>query len=297
MRRKGAGTSAWRTPVWTHAQRWRFTLYCQVLCNSRLPASTLTLDWPSSLLPLPPAAGHRRHVRIAHLLKVVSRQGRSEPAAAVKNQLAILVGHAFLDVTLEDTAAHVLSARDVARGPLALLANVDHPRRPRVEFPAGLVDTYLADTPLGVLDQPKERGRMLHRPAGTRLPVSWRSPRCALRRATSSAVATAAADNAVHAKACGQFPSLRQGFSGGSSPCHFRHPVSIPRSTSLPATIAAPAPTSNQVARRGFILFFFTVTPVELDGSEWQAGCRRYHQPSRFLNEVICATWCRPCHA
>src|SRR3954463_4319447 len=295
MRRKGAGTSAWRTPVWTHAKDGDLLYTVKYFVIRRLPASTLTLDWPSSLLPLPPAAGHRRHVRIAHLLKVVSGQGRSEPAAAVENQLAILVGHAFLDVTLEDTAAHVLSATDVPRGPLALFANVDHPRRARFEFPAGLVDAYLSDTRLRVLDQPTERGRMLHRPAGTRLPVSWRSPRCALRRATSSAVATAAADNAVQAKACGQFPSLRQGFSGAQPPCPFRHPVSIPRSTSLPATIAAPAPTSNQVARRGFILFFFTVTAVELDDSEWQARCRRHHQPSRCLNDVMCATWCLPC--
>ena len=36
---------------------------------------------------------------------------------------------------------------------------------------------------------------------------------------------------------------------------HARQPLSRPRSTSLPATIAAPAPTSSQVARRGLIFF------------------------------------------
>jgi hypothetical protein len=43
-----------------------------------------------------------------------------------------------------------------------------------------------------------------------------------------------------------------------------RQPLSSPRSTSLPATIAAPAPTNNQVALREFIRFF-TSTTVELD--------------------------------
>src|SRR5256885_9938509 len=123
---------------------------------------------------------------------------------------------------------------------------------------------------------------MFHNLGGMRLPVSCRKPRCALRRATSSAVATAAAESAVHAKASGQL-SPRHGFSGGSSPFNARHPVSSPRSTILPATIAAPAPTSSHVARRGFIVvrrgltLFFTATATafELDQSEWQAGCRR----------------------
>jgi len=89
---------------------------------------------------------------------------------------------------------------------------------------------------------------MLHRPAGGRLPVICLRPKCALRRAKSSAAPTAAADNAVHARALDQL-SPRSNV-GGSSPFQARHPESSPRSTSCPATIAAPAPTRSQVVRR-----------------------------------------------
>jgi hypothetical protein len=98
---------------------------------------------------------------------------------------------------------------------------------------------------------------MLHTPTGPRLPVSCLSPACALRRAKSSAVATAAADKAVHPKAFDQLSPLLK--LGGSSSFQTRHPVSRPRSINRPATIAAPAPTSSQVAFRELV-FRFTFT-------------------------------------
>ena len=94
---------------------------------------------------------------------------------------------------------------------------------------------------------------MLHRLAGVRLPVRRRSPRWAPRRATSSTAATVAADIAAHANAAGQL-SLRS--PGGSSCLIARHPPSSPRSTTLPATIAAPAPTRSHVV---FCEFSFSV--------------------------------------
>src|SRR5882762_3162833 len=129
---------------------------------------------------------------------------------------------------------------------------------------------------------------MLHTPAGARLPVSCLRPTNALRLATSSTVATAAAERAVQASACGQLS--RPLNLGGSSSFQARHPRSSPRSMNLPATIAAPAPTRSQVVRRE-LFFRLTCTAFELSGEERQARCRAQklislHHPSRFLNEV-----------
>ena len=49
----------------------------------------------------------------------------------------------------------------------------------------------------------------------------------------------------------------------------------MPRSTSLPATIAAPAPTSSHFVRLELSLYLAaTVTAFECDEPEWQARCR-----------------------
>jgi hypothetical protein len=69
---------------------------------------------------------------------------------------------------------------------------------------------------------------------------------------------------AVHAKAAGQLLSPRLPISGGSSCLTARHPLSRPRSTNLPATIAAPAPTSSQVVFREFNVSVFIRTPHHL---------------------------------
>jgi hypothetical protein len=103
---------------------------------------------------------------------------------------------------------------------------------------------------------------MLHRPAGGRLPVIRLRPKCALRRAKSSAAPTAAADNAVQPSALDQL-SPRSNV-GGSSPFQERHPESRPRSISCPATIAAPAPTRSHVVRRESFLRFTVIGFVML---------------------------------
>src|SRR3954470_3462371 len=118
---------------WMQDKHVRYTLYCQVLCRTPRKEwthrSASTIYSTSCLLPLAPAAGHRRDVRVAHLLKIVGGQSGSESAAAVENQLRIPVGDALLDVTLKHTAAHVLGAADMACSPLTLFAHVDDPRR------------------------------------------------------------------------------------------------------------------------------------------------------------------------
>jgi hypothetical protein len=69
---------------------------------------------------------------------------------------------------------------------------------------------------------------------------------------------------AVHASATGQLLSPRLPKSGGSSCLTARHPLSIPRSTNRPATIAAPAPTSSHVVFREFSFSVFMRTLYHL---------------------------------
>src|SRR5204862_5322965 len=111
------------------------------------------------------------------------------------------IGELLLDVALDDSAAEMLCSAHVTCVPLALFADVNHSGRPAVQLLARVIDTHLAYPGFRVLDQLQKSRGMFHKLAGMRLPVSCRKPRCALRRATSSAVATAAAESAVHAKA------------------------------------------------------------------------------------------------
>jgi len=154
----------------------------------------------------------------------------------------------YFDVTLDHALPDVRCTPRMTCRPLALLANVDELRLAALELATGFTDVDLTHARLRVVDDLEESRRMFHRPAGARLPVNCLRPRCALRRAKSSAAPTAAADKAVHANALDQL-SPRSNV-GGSSPFQARHPESSPRSTSCPATIAAPAPTSSQVVRR-----------------------------------------------
>jgi hypothetical protein len=164
----------------------------------------------------------------------------------------------------------------MASRPLVVLTNVDHPRLPRFQFPSRFIDADFMDSGLGIVDQLEELGRVIHRLAGMRLPVSRLSPKCALRRATSCTVATVAADSAVHASAAGQLSPRLHGCSGGSSSFTARHPLSSPRSTRRPAIIAAPAPTSSQVVFLEFrvSVLIRTCPAFRLDAQERQAWCR-----------------------
>src|SRR6266550_3878861 len=216
-----------------------------LLCTVKYFAhSAVTLLRGSSFLPGTPAPGHRSDVRIPHLLQILRRQRRTKSPAAVQDQLGVLVRGALLDVALDYTFPDVLGSARVSRGPFALFTNIDEPGLTAVGHPTRFIDADLAHPCFRILDQLEESGRMFHTPAGARLPVSCLRPTCALRRATSSAVATAAADSAVHPTALDQLsPRLKL---GGSSSFQARHPLSSPRSINRPATIAAPAPTSNQ---------------------------------------------------
>src|SRR5450759_3334470 len=222
-------------------------------------------------LPRAPTARHRRDVGVSHFLQIVRRQRGTKTAATIEYQLGVLVGNSLLDVALDNALPHVLGAARVSRRPLALLAHVDEPRLPALELATRFIDVDLVDARPRVVDELEESGGVLHRPTGARLRLSCLRPRCALRRATNSAVATAAADSAVHASACDQLsPFLKR---GGSSSFQARHPLSSPRSINLPATIAAPAPTRSQVVRRELLLRL-TCTVLELFEEMRQARCR-----------------------
>src|SRR6266849_10170037 len=143
------------------------------------------LDRPARRLPRPPSTRHRRDVRVPHLLQIVRRQRRTETAATVENQLGSLVGNALLDVALDHALPHMLGAARVSRRPLIVLAHIDERRFPALELAPRFIDAHLANARFGIVDDLEEAGRMLHRPAGARLPVMCVRPRWALRRATS----------------------------------------------------------------------------------------------------------------
>src|SRR6202008_1933094 len=97
---------------------------------------------------------------------------RANSAAAIENQLGVLVGNSRLDVTLQNSATEVLGAADVTGGPLALLPYVDDLRFSCLELLSRLVDADFAHPGFCVVDELEESGRVLHNPAGACLPVS-----------------------------------------------------------------------------------------------------------------------------
>ena len=74
--------------------------------------------------------------------------------------------HAF-----DHALAKVLGAARVPRRPLAVLAHVDELRLAALELPPHFIDANLANSRFGILYDFEESGRVLHRPAGARLPV------------------------------------------------------------------------------------------------------------------------------
>ena len=96
-------------------------------------------------------------------MQVVGGERRAEAAAAVEDELLVLVGRLGDDVALDDAAAEVLGAARVAGAPLVVLAHVDE-----AELLAALlllqdvVDGAFDDAALGVVDEGLELFRMIH---------------------------------------------------------------------------------------------------------------------------------------
>src|SRR5215831_853362 len=78
----------------------------------------------SSRYPAFPAAVHGFHIRVSHLLKVFGGQRRTEASTAIKNEFSTGIGDLALDVAFDDASSQMDRSRNVAAGPLIVLANV-----------------------------------------------------------------------------------------------------------------------------------------------------------------------------
>ena len=76
-------------------------------------------------LPLLEPAGHRRDVRVAHLLEGLGCEQRADAAGAVQDHLGIAIGDRGLDLLLDVALADMHGPGQVALLPLGGLADVD----------------------------------------------------------------------------------------------------------------------------------------------------------------------------
>ena len=83
----------------------------------------------AAALPFSESADHRRHVRVAEILKRFGGEGRARPARAVSNDLTVAIVRYLVDLGLEKAARNVLGSGDNSLFPLLALANIDHDNR------------------------------------------------------------------------------------------------------------------------------------------------------------------------
>src|SRR5580704_1083045 len=103
--------------------------------------------------PAPNAAVHREHTGVAHLLQIVSRQRRAKPAATVKHQKRILIGHATLNIALDDSFSQVDRPGQMIGRVFAFFAHVDqHKLLLAVQLRLDLIDRNFVNPFLGILD-------------------------------------------------------------------------------------------------------------------------------------------------
>ena len=113
-------------------------------------------------LPGAPPAVKRDAVRVPHLLQVVARQRRAEPAPAVEHHQRIFIGNRLLDIPLDHALAQVYGARRVPRVPLGVLPHVHQQvRRPCLaHLPVG-VNIHLPYARFGVVHNGQKARRMM----------------------------------------------------------------------------------------------------------------------------------------
>ena len=136
----------------------------QVSCDRAVAWPALSARRSAALGPLAPAADQRAHAPVAHLLQVVGRHRRAEAAAAVEDELLVLVGHLGDDVALDDAAADVLGTARRGRRATRRLRGTSMRRNlsPRSCRARHVVDGAFADAALGVVDEGQELFRMVH---------------------------------------------------------------------------------------------------------------------------------------
>jgi len=127
--------------------------------SSTLHSCSLALLYGSApRLPRSPSTGHRRHVGVAHLLKIVGGERRSKSTAAIEDQLSVPVRDTRLDVAFDDAFPHWDRSTRVPRIPFALLPDIDEKRFPALEPPLRFGDGHLAHARFGVVDELEKTG-------------------------------------------------------------------------------------------------------------------------------------------
>src|SRR5437763_12308307 len=81
--------------------------------------------WQSRGDPTFPAAVHRFHVGVAHLLQIFRRQRGAEAAAAVEDEFCLGIEYGLFDVALNDAFPQVDRSRNMSVAPFVVLANID----------------------------------------------------------------------------------------------------------------------------------------------------------------------------
>src|SRR6266436_2377427 len=75
----------------------------------------------SGVDPALPAAVHRFHIVVAHLLQIIGYQRGAEAASAIQDQLRAGIRDALLDVPLDDALAQVHGIGNMSLGPFVFL--------------------------------------------------------------------------------------------------------------------------------------------------------------------------------
>src|ERR1700733_9188629 len=113
----------------------------------------------------PPVANstiHRNHVRVTHLLQIISRQRRAESSAAVEHNRSIQSWYARLDITLDDALAQVNRAGQMVVGEFALFAHIyQHEWFAAIYFRFHFRDTGFAHASLRLFYNFQKARRML----------------------------------------------------------------------------------------------------------------------------------------
>src|SRR4051794_13749215 len=91
----------------------------------------------------------------------VSHERGAEAASAVENQLARLVRHRRLDVTLDNTLSQMFGSFNPRFLPLVILAHVDHSRISAFHSCSCLVDADFLNSRFCIVDYRQEPGRMV----------------------------------------------------------------------------------------------------------------------------------------
>src|SRR5580698_3756766 len=113
--------------------------------------------------PTPNASIHRKHLGVAHFLKIVGGQSGPKSTATIEHHGRLRIRHTLFDITLDNSFAQMNRARKMIGGVLTFFTHVDEQKLvATVEFRFHVVDRHLVNTLTGVFDDlQKTRGMLM----------------------------------------------------------------------------------------------------------------------------------------